>query len=164
MWRMTVWKSCHGVCNLEACFFGGDLHGWWKLRALPTKTGGDFVSLPPKLVEISCLPHQNWWRFSCLSHQNWNFDLPHTDNTQPRRRQIRLMAAASHPFKETRPLNAASPVLVHDEVGFDRPSVSHVLVCLIDFIQRIAVREDLARIDLTVKDRLQQDFLVIGRH
>lgn len=39
MRRMTVWKSCHGVCNLEACFFGGDLHGWWKLRALPTKTG-----------------------------------------------------------------------------------------------------------------------------
>ena len=78
MWRMTVWKSCHGVCNLEACFFGGDLHGWWKLRALPTKTGGDFrasptktggdfrasptktggdfVSPPPKLVKISCLP------------------------------------------------------------------------------------------------------------
>ena len=39
MRRMTVWKSCHGFCNLEACFFGGDLHGWWKLRALPTKTG-----------------------------------------------------------------------------------------------------------------------------
>ena len=39
MRRMTVWKSCHGVCTLEACFFGGDLHGWWKLRALPTKTG-----------------------------------------------------------------------------------------------------------------------------
>ena len=93
MRRMTVWKSCHGVCNLEACFFGGNLHGWWKLRALPTKTGGDFrasstktggdfvslppklveifVPLPPKLVEISCLFHQNWWRFSCLSHQNW---------------------------------------------------------------------------------------------
>ena len=74
-------------------FLGGDLHGWWKLRALPTKTGGDFrvsstktggdfvspppklveifVPLPPKLVEISCLPHQNWWRFSCLPHQNW---------------------------------------------------------------------------------------------
>lgn len=161
---MTVWKSCHGVCNLEACFFGVDLHGWWKLRALPTKTGGDFrvsptkiggdfVSPPPKLVEISC-----------LSHQNWNFDLTHTDNTQPRRRQIRLMAAASHTFKKTRPPNAASPVLVHDEVGFDRLSVRHVLVCLIDFIQRIAVREDLARINLAVKDRLQQDFLVIGRY
>ena len=39
MRRMTVRKSCHGVCNLEACFFGGDLHGWWKLRALHTKTG-----------------------------------------------------------------------------------------------------------------------------
>lgn len=38
------------------------------------------------------------------------------------------------------------------------------MVGLIDFIQRIAVREDLARIDLTVKNRLQQDFLVIGRH
>ena len=185
MWRMTVRKSCHGVCNLEACFFGGDLHGWWKLRALHTKTGRDFVSPPPKLVEIFVSPHQNWWRFSCLfhqnwwrfrvsptkiggdfvsPHQNWNFDLPHTDNTQPRRRQIRLMAAASHTFKKTRPPNTASPVLVHDEVGFDRPSISHVLVCLIDFIQRIAVREDLARIDLTVKDRLQQDFLVIGRH
>ena len=74
MRRMTVRKSCHGVCNLEACFFGGDLHGWWKLRALPTKTGGDFrasstktggdfVSLPPKLVEISCLSHQNWSGF-----------------------------------------------------------------------------------------------------
>ena len=142
MRRMTVWKSCHGVCNLEACFFGGDLHGWWKLRALPTKTGGDFVS----------------------PHQNWNFDLPHTDNTQPRRRQIRLMAAAPHTFKKTRPPNAASSVLVHDEVGLDRPSISHVLVCLIYFIQRIAVREDLARIDLAVKDRLQQDFFVIGRH
>lgn len=22
MRRMTVWKSCHGVCNLEACFLG----------------------------------------------------------------------------------------------------------------------------------------------
>ena len=131
MRRMTVRKSCHGFCNLEACFFGVDLHGWWKLRALPTKTGGDFVSLPPKLVEISLLPHQNWWKYT---------------------------------FKKTSPPNAASPVLVHDEVGFDRPSVRHVLVCLIDFIQRIAVREDFARIDLTVKDRLQQDFLVIGRH
>ena len=67
-------------------------------------------------------------------------------------------------FKKTRPHNAASSVLIHDEVGLDRPSVRHVLVCLIDFIQRIAVREDLARIDLAVKDRLQQDFLVIGRH
>ena len=99
-----------------------------------------------------------------VAHQNWNFDLPHTANTQPRRRQIRLIATASHPFKKTRPPNAASPVLVHDEVGFNRPSISHVLVCLIDFIQLIAVREDLAWIDLTVKDRLQQDFLVIGRH
>lgn len=99
-----------------------------------------------------------------VAHQNWNFDLPHTANAQPRRRQILLMAAASHTFKKTRPPNAASPVLVHDEVGFDRLYVRHVLVCLIDFIQRIAVREDLARIDLTVKDRLQQDFLVIGRH
>lgn len=89
---------------------GGDLHGWWKLRALPTKTGG---------------------------------------NT---------------PSKKTRPPNAASSVLVHDEVGLERLSVRHVLVCLIDFIQRIAVREDLARIDLTVKERLQQDFLGIGRH
>ena len=174
MRRMTVWKSCHGVCNLEACFFGGDLHGWWKLRALPTKTGGDFrayptktggdfVSPPPKLVKISCLPTKTGEDF-VSPHQNWNFDLPHTANTQPRRRQIRLMAAASHTFQKTRPPNAASPVLVHDEVGFDRLSVRHVLVCLIDFIQRIAVREDLARVDLTVKDRLQQDFLVVGRH
>ena len=153
MRRMTVWKSCHGVCNLEACFFGGDLHGWWKLRALPTKTGGDFRAYPTKTGEDFVSPHQNW-----------NFDLPHTANTQPRRRQIRLMAAASHTFQKTRPPNAASPVLVHDEVGFDRLSVRHVLVCLIDFIQRIAVREDLARVDLTVKDRLQQDFLVVGRH
>ena len=153
MRRMTVWKSCHGVCNLEACFFGGDLHGWWKLRALPTKTGGDFRASPTKTGGDFVSPHQNW-----------NFDLPHTANTQPRRRQIRLMAAASHTFQKTRPPNAASPVLVHDEVGFDRLSVRHVLVCLIDFIQRIAVREDLARVDLTVKDRLQQDFLVVGRH
>ena len=119
----------------------------------PPKLAEIFVSLPPKLVEIFVSPYQNW-----------NFDLPHTANAQPRRRQILLMAAASHTFKKTRPPNAASPVLVHDEVGFDRLSVRHVLVCLIDFIQRIAVREDLARIDLTVKDRLQQDFLVIGRH
>ena len=140
----------------------------------PPKLVEIFVPLPPKLVEISCLPHQNWWRFRVSPtkigedfvspHQNWNFDLPHTDNTQPRRRQIRLMAAASHTFQKKKPPNAASPVLVHDEVGFDRLSVRHVLVCLIDFIQRIAVREDLARIDLTVKDRFQQDFLVIGRH
>lgn len=121
---MTVWKSCHGVCNLEACFLGAI-----------SMAGGNYARCPPKLVEISWLPHQSWWRFH-----------------------------ASHTFKKTRPPNAASPVLVHDEVGLDRPSVSHVLVCLIDFIQRIAVREDLARIDLTVKDRLQQDFLVIGRH
>lgn len=139
---MTVWKSCHGVCNLEACFSGAI-----------SMVGGNYARCPPKLVEISC-----------LFHQNWNFDLPHTANAQSRRRQIRLMAAASHTFKKTRPPNAASSVLVHDEVGLDRPSVRHVLVCLIDFIQRIAVREDLARIDLTVKDRLQQDFLVIGRH
>lgn len=99
-----------------------------------------------------------------VAHQNWNFNLTHTANAQPRRRQIRLIATASHTFKKTRPPNAASPVLVHDEVGFNRPSISHVLVCLIDFIQLIAVREDLAWIDLTVKDRLQQDFLVIGRH
>lgn len=109
----------------------------------PPKLVEIFVPLPPKLVEISCLPHQNW-----------NFDLPHTDNTQPRRRQIRLMAAASHTFQKTRPPNAASPVLVHDEVGFNRLSVRHVLVCLIDFIQRIAVREDLARIDVTVQNGL----------
>ena len=115
--------------------------------------GGNYARYTPKLVEISC-----------LSHQNWNFDLPHTANAQSRRRQIRLMAAASHTFKKTRPPNTASPFLVHDEVGLDRPSVRHVLVCLIDFIQRIAVREDFARIDLAVKDRLQQDFLVIGRH
>lgn len=124
-----------------------------EITRVATKNGGDFVFLPPKLVEISCLPHQNW-----------NFDFPHTDNTQPRRRQIRLMAAASHTFQKTRPPNAASSVLVHDEIGLDRPSISHVLVCLIDFIQLIAVREDLARIDLAVKDRLQQDFLVIGRY
>lgn len=124
MRRMTVWKSCHGVCNLEACFSGGDLHGWWILRALPTRRNGNLVPLPPKLVETSCLSY----------------------------------------LQKTRPPNAASPVLVHDEVGLDRLSIRHVLVCLIDFIQRIAVREDLARIDLAVKDRLQQDFLVIGRH
>lgn len=106
MRRMT----CHGVCNLEACFFGGR---------------------SPWLVEITRVAHQNWWKYT---------------------------------FKKTRPHNAASSVLIHDEVGLDCPSVSHVLVCLIDFIQLIAVREDLARIDLTVKDRLQQDFLVIGRH
>ena len=63
MRRMTVWKSCHGVCNLEACFFGGDLHGWWKLRALPTKTGGDFRVSPTKIGEDFVSPHQNWWRF-----------------------------------------------------------------------------------------------------
>lgn len=40
MRRMT----CHGVCNLEACFLGGDLHGWWKLRELPTKTVGNTPS------------------------------------------------------------------------------------------------------------------------
>lgn len=55
MRRMTVWKSCHGVCNLEACFFGGDLHGWWKLRALPTKTGGDFRASPTKTGILTCL-------------------------------------------------------------------------------------------------------------
>lgn len=126
---MTVWKSCHGVCTLEACFFWG--RSSW-------------------LVEITR-----------VAHQNWNFDLPHTANAQPRRRQIRLMAAVSHPFKKTRPHNAASSVLVHDEVGLDRPSISHVLVCLIDFIQLIAVREDLARIDVTVQNGLQENFLVI---
>ena len=129
----------------------------------PPKLVEIFVPIPPKLVKISCLPTKTGEDF-VSPHQNWNFDLPHTANTQPRRRQIRLMAAASHTFQKTRPPNAASPVLVHDEVGFDRLSVRHVLVCLIDFIQRIAVREDLARVDLTVKDRLQQDFLVVGRH
>lgn len=109
----------------------------WRLVFLEaiSMVGGNYARCPPKLVEISWLPHQSWWRFH-----------------------------ASHTFKKTRPPNAASPFLVHDEVGLDRPSVRHVLVCLIDFIQRIAVREDLARIDLTVKDRFQQDFLVIGRH
>lgn len=147
---MTVWKSCHGVCNLEAFFFGGDLHGWWKLRALPTKTGGDFVSPPPKLVKISCLPTKTGI-LTCLTLIIRN----------PAGVRYGSWPLLPTPSKKTRPLNAASPVLVHDEVGFDRPSISHVLVCLIDFIQRIAVREDLARINLTVKDRLQQDFLVI---
>lgn len=137
MRRMTVWKSCHGVCNLEACFFGGDLHGWWKLRALPTKTG----------------------ILTCLTL------LMRSPADTRQKLSLRLITARIHTFlKKTRPHNAASSVLVHDEVGLDRPSVRHVLVCLIDFIQLIAVREDLARIDLTVKDRLQQDFLVIGRH
>lgn len=124
MRRMTVRKSCHGVCNLEACFLG-----------TISMAGGNYARCPPKLVEISCLSHPNWWRLH-----------------------------ASHTFKKTRPPNAASPVLVHDEVGLDRLSVRHVLVGLIDFIQRITVREDLAWIDLAVKDRLQQDFLVIGRY
>lgn len=115
-------------------FFGGDLHGWWKLRALPTKTG-----------ILTCL--------TLLMRS-------HADTRQ--KLSLWLITARIHTF--LKPHNAASSVLVHDEVGFDRPSVRHVLVCLIDFIQRIAVREDLARIDLTVKDRLQQDFLVIGRH
>lgn len=134
MRRMTVWKSCHGVCTLEACFFGGDLHGWWKLRALPTKTG-----------ILTCLT---------LLMRN------PADTRQ--KLSLRLITARIHTF--LKPHNAASSVLVHDEVGFDCPSISHVLVCLIDFIQRIAVREDFARIDLTVKDHLQQDFLVIGRY
>lgn len=77
----------------------------------------------------------------------WNF--PHSS-------LIRL-ASAQHPHAKLIPL-------FHHQIRFDRPSISHVLVCLIDFIQLIAVREDFARIDLTVKDRLQQDFLVIGRH
>ena len=67
------------------------------------------------------------------------------------------LTSAQHPHPNLIPL-------FHHQIRFDRLSVSHVLVCLIDFIQRIAVREDLARIDLAVKDRLQQDFLVIGRH
>lgn len=66
MRSMTVWKSCHGVCNLEACFLGAI-----------SMVGGNYARYTPKLVEISC-----------LSHQNWNFDLPHTDNTQPRRRNF----------------------------------------------------------------------------
>lgn len=141
MRRMTVWKSCHGVCNLEACFFGGDLHGWWKLRALPTKTGGDFVSPPPKLVKISYLPTKTGI-LTCLTllirnpagvrYGSWPL-LPTPSKKRGRPTQPRL-------------------------------SVRHVLICLIDFIQRIAVREDLAQIDLAVKNRLQQDFLVIGRH
>lgn len=129
---MTVWKSCHGVCNLEACFLGDDLHGWWKLRALPTKTG--ILTCLTLLIRNPAGVRYGSWPL-----------LP-------------------TPSKKTRPPNAASPVLVHDEVGFDRLSVRHVLVCLIDFIQLIAVREDLAGVDVTVKDRLQQDFLVIGRH
>lgn|GEM_PF-2929087 len=135
MRRMTVWKSCHGVCNLEACFFwGGDLHGWWKLRALPTKTG--ILTCRILLIRNPAGVRQK------LS--------------------LRLITARIHTFlKKTRPHNAASSVLVHDEVGFDRLSVRHVLVCLIDFIQRIAVREDLARIDVTVQNGLQENFLVI---
>lgn len=116
---------------------GGDLHGWWKLSALPTKTG----------------------ILTCLTL------LMRSPADTRQKLSLRLITARIHTFlKKTRPHNAASPVLVHDEIRFDCPSISHVLVCLIDFIQRIAVREDLARIDLTVKDRLQQDFLVIGRH
>ena len=159
-WLVEITRVAHQNWWRFSCLFH---QNWWRFRVSPTKTGGDFVSPPPKLVKISCLPTKIGEDF-VSPHQNWNFDLPHTANTQPRRRQIRLMAAASHTFQKTRPPNAASPVLVHDEVGFDRPSISHVLVCLIDFIQLIAVREDLARIDLIVKDRLQQDFLVIGRH
>lgn len=65
MQRMTVWKSYHGVCNLEACFWGAI-----------SMVGGNYARCPPKLVEISCLPHQNW-----------NFDLTHTANMKPLRHQ-----------------------------------------------------------------------------
>ena len=41
MRRMTVWKSCHGVCNLEACFLGAI-----------SMVGENYASCPPKLVEI----------------------------------------------------------------------------------------------------------------
>ena len=137
MRRMTVGKSCHGVCNLEACFFGGDLHGWWKLRALPTKTG----------------------ILTCLTL------LMRSPADTRQKLSLRLITARIHTFlKKTRPHNAASPVLVHDEVGLDRPSVRHVLVCLIDFIQLIAVREDFAGVDVTVQNGLQENFLVICRH
>ena len=54
--------------------------------------------------------------------------------------------------------------LFHHQIRFDRPSISHVLVCLIDFIQRIAVREDFAGVDVTVQNGLQENFLVIGCH
>lgn len=128
---MTVWKSCHGVCNLEACFLG-----------TISMAGGNYARCPPDVMEISCLSHQSWWKFRCSPTKT----------------------GGNTPSKKTRPPNAASPVLVHDEVGLDRLSVRHVLVGLIDFIQRITVREDLARIDLAVKDRLQQDFLVISRY
>lgn len=131
MRRMTVWKSCHGVCNLEACFLG-----------TISMAGGNYARCPPDVMEISCLSHQSWWKFRCSPTKT----------------------GGNTPSKKTRPPNAASPVLVHDEVGLDRLSVRHVLVGLIDFIQRITVREDLARIDLAVKDRLQQDFLVISRY
>ena len=77
---------------------------------------------------------------------------------------LEFSAFFTYPFSYSSPPHPNLIPLFHHQIRFDRPSVSHVLVCLIDFIQRIAVREDLARIDLTVKDRLQQDFLVIGRH
>ena len=41
MRRMTVWKSCHGVCNLEACFLG-----------TISMAGGNYARYTPKLVEI----------------------------------------------------------------------------------------------------------------
>ena len=111
------------------------------------------MSPPPKLVKISCLPTKTGI-LTCLTLLMRN----------PAGVRYGSWPLLPTPSKKTRPPNAASSVLIHDEVGLDRPSISHVLVCLIDFIQRIAVREDLARINLTVKDRFQQDFLVIGRH
>lgn len=59
MWRMTVWKSCHGVCNLEACFLEAISMVGGNYARCPPKLVEIFVPLPPKLVEISCLPHQN---------------------------------------------------------------------------------------------------------
>ena len=50
---MTVRKSCHGVCNLEACFWG-----------TISMVGGNYARCPPDVMEISCLSHQNWWKYT----------------------------------------------------------------------------------------------------
>ena len=55
-------------------------------------------------------------------------------------------------------------LLVHNNIRLDGLAVSHVPVSLVDVIQLVGLGEDLARVDIAVQNRLQQNQLVVSRN
>ena len=55
-------------------------------------------------------------------------------------------------------------LLAHNNIRLDDLTVSHVPVGLVDVIQLVGLGEDLARVDVAVQNRLQQNLLVVSRN